>query len=285
MLVEFTEVCHPPPPYHPVTPAPELSIYSYVETVTCVRKEPLPSDHVLLEFAENLRSVSAVQDKWRLFDRTLKSYGFKAATYGLSTRLRTGSVSQEVIYYSSHAEDFVSTYIDEGLADHDYAVLHCAKSSRPALWSGIKYRYPTARSRMFREITEDFGIRDGLVIPFHDRHSHRISGLGLCFEIGAASQETALLPDTFDTVLRIATLFDEEMRSPQALRQTYRLSPREIDCLTLICLGRINKEIADALNLADKTVEHYIRNAARKLRARNKHHAAAKAVMLGVVAP
>ena len=63
------------------------------------------------------------------------------------------------------------------------------------------------------------------------------------------------------------------------------MSAREIECLTLTCLGRLNKEIAAILRLSDKTVEHYLNHAVGKLRARNKHHAAAKAAILGLLTP
>lgn len=241
----------------------------------------MTSDLDVISFAEQISRQSSVKDKWQLLHKTALALGFSGATYGLSPGLRSGTISQEVIYYMSHRKDFFDTYVTEALADDDYAVLHCANASFPALFSTIADRYPTRRTGLFQEVIEDFGLSNGLVIPFHEPGSTRISGLGLTFDTGVTHD--TLPPGNLLTMLRIAEIFDQEMRGQSALRQTYRLSPRELDCLSHLCTGKLNKEIADALGLADKTVEHYLRNAGRKLKARNKHHLAAKAVMLGVI--
>ncbi len=242
-------------------------------------------DERLFAFVERLNNAANVTERWKLLNDEIAKYGFGGATYGLSSGLRSGTISEEVIYYSSYRRDFLASYVQEGFADHDYAVLHCAKPRAPALWSEIKQVYPTSRSVEFVQMADDFGLREGIVIPFCSPHDRKTGGIGLSILPGEEAELAVRLRRDWPYTLAFCTAFDEAMRAPYSLRETYRLSAREIECLTLTCLGRLNKEIAAILRLSDKTVEHYLNHAVGKLRARNKHHAAAKAAILGLLTP
>lgn len=247
------------------------------ESQRTTRDESL-SDIRLIDFIERLNGARTVTGKWQVLNTEIRALGFEGATYGLSSGLRNDEISKEVIYYSSYPKAFFDSYIREGLADDDYAVLHCAHSNKPAFWTDIKARYPAPRAALFNELASDFGLREGLVVPFRAPHDAKVSGIGLSFGAHGDGRDI-----DWPYVLDLCTAFDEVMRQPTSLEQTYRLSHREIECLRLICVGYLNKEIASRLGLSDKTVEHYLKHAIQKLRARNKHHAAAKAAILGLI--
>jgi LuxR family transcriptional regulator, transcriptional regulator of spore coat protein len=59
------------------------------------------------------------------------------------------------------------------------------------------------------------------------------------------------------------------------------LSLRERQILERVALGRSAKEVAVELGIAYRTVERHIENARYKMRARNKTHMIAKAVIYG----
>lgn len=63
------------------------------------------------------------------------------------------------------------------------------------------------------------------------------------------------------------------------------LTLREQECLTWVCRGLRNKQVAARLGLSTATVEFHLSNARQKLRALTREHAVAKAVQLGLVAP
>src|SRR5690349_8535792 len=65
------------------------------------------------------------------------------------------------------------------------------------------------------------------------------------------------------------------------------LTLRERQILERVALGRSAKEVAAELGIAHRTVERHIENARYKMRARNKTHMIAKAVLAGelVLAP
>ena len=63
-----------------------------------------------------------------------------------------------------------------------------------------------------------------------------------------------------------------------------RLSPRQAACLELVCEGRTSAQIAHALGLSARTVDQYVAQSCAKLQARNRTHAAARALRLNLLA-
>jgi len=61
------------------------------------------------------------------------------------------------------------------------------------------------------------------------------------------------------------------------------LDRSELEALTLFANGKSADEIATALGVSQSMAHHYLRVAARKLGARNRVHAVAIAVRMGLV--
>jgi LuxR family quorum sensing-dependent transcriptional regulator len=235
----------------------------------------------LFDFTSALKNARNARAAWEILNSRIYNLGFSGATYAISSGLRGKSVSEEIRGFSSYHPDFIAAYADNSFADHDYAVRHGSKRGKPTLWSHIKEPNPTKGSRLFQECANDFGLSDGIVIPFHDPSSTIISGMGVSLAKNSTGCDVSALRN-WDTLLMACAAFDEFMRKPKSVCEVFNLSAREVECIRLVCFGKVHKEIADDLNLADKTVEHYLANAARKLNCRNKHHLAAKATLFGL---
>jgi NarL family two-component system response regulator LiaR len=61
------------------------------------------------------------------------------------------------------------------------------------------------------------------------------------------------------------------------------LTPREIEVLRQLALGRSNKEIADALSISDETVKTHVGNVFAKLQVENRAQAIVQALKRGLV--
>lgn len=61
------------------------------------------------------------------------------------------------------------------------------------------------------------------------------------------------------------------------------LSPRQLECLSRIAAGQTSFEIARALGLSNRTIDHYVRFACAKLGVRNRSQAVAKAIQLELI--
>ncbi len=78
----------------------------------------------------------------------------------------------------------------------------------------------------------------------------------------------------------------DEFRTPQAtVPPMTDLTPREIEVLTLIAQGYSNKEIANSLCIAIRTVKAHVSNILSKLHAMDRTQAALYAVRQGLVPP
>jgi NarL family two-component system response regulator LiaR len=86
-------------------------------------------------------------------------------------------------------------------------------------------------------------------------------------------------------VARGKTYIDPSV-SRQLLRATTPhddLTPREIEVLRQLALGRSNKEIADALSIGDETVKTHVGNVFSKLQVENRAQAIVQALKRGLV--
>jgi NarL family two-component system response regulator LiaR len=97
--------------------------------------------------------------------------------------------------------------------------------------------------------------------------------------------EPELLLAAVRAVARGKTYIDPSV-SRQILQSTASpddLTPREIDVLRQIALGRSNKEIADALAIGDETVKTHVGNVFSKLEVENRAQAVVQALKRGLV--
>src|SRR5215813_9400882 len=91
----------------------------------------------------------------------------------------------------------------------------------------------------------------------------------------AARGETFLQPSVAAKVVaEFARLTNRKITTPSALEP---LSERELEILRLIARGASNREIADALFLAEGTLKNYVTNILGKLEVRDRTQAALKA--------
>ena len=93
--------------------------------------------------------------------------------------------------------------------------------------------------------------------------------------------ETLLSPFVTDHLVSLAS---GQTRAAGASRDPNELNEREREVLQLLAQGARNKEIANALFIATKTVEYHLSNIFSKLGVSNRTEAARTAVERGLVA-
>jgi DNA-binding NarL/FixJ family response regulator len=97
----------------------------------------------------------------------------------------------------------------------------------------------------------------------------------------AARGETFLQPSVAAKVVaEFARLTNRKLSPPVTLES---LSGRELEILRLIAKGASNREIADALFLAEGTVKNYVTNILSKLEVRDRTQAALKAKEIDLI--
>lgn len=66
-------------------------------------------------------------------------------------------------------------------------------------------------------------------------------------------------------------------------KKTQELSEREVEVLKLVAEGKTNKEIANVLNLSEKTIKNHVRNIFHKLQVYNRTQAAMHGLRKGLI--
>jgi LuxR family quorum sensing-dependent transcriptional regulator len=159
---------------------------------------------------------------------------------------------------------------------------------------------PKPRVARLMEAASDFGLREGLVVPFHfkDRSGHNLSSLCVLFWTDEVSEFYRVVDDHgFELHLLLIyamqkvhdlRIAQERSHGTAHSRQDttiIRLTDRERDVLSWAGRGKTTWETAEILKIAELTAETHIRNAIRKLDASNKTHAVARSITMGLIDP
>lgn len=75
----------------------------------------------------------------------------------------------------------------------------------------------------------------------------------------------------------------DEMVQPVRVKQTAKLSARELDVLACVALGHTNVEAAEEMGIGAETVKSYLRSVMRKLNAHTRYEAVNAARRIGVL--
>lgn len=126
-----------------------------------------------------------------------------------------------------------------------------------------------------------------LVLTIHNEIEYLVRAV----EIGVAGY---LLKDSDSSVLKkaIQTVYDgetfiqpsltpllkERMANPDILTEADMLTKREIDVLKLVAEGRLNRDIANTLQISEKTVKNHVSNIFKKIHVNDRTQAAVYAI-------
>ena len=223
--------------------------------------------------------------------------GFAAVTYADMSYIPIQG-EPDPYYVSSLGADFITAYADGEFAGFDPVIRRAAASNAPFLWTDCtdyrKALRPTpgkkGRTRQLVELANDFGYRDGYVVPCHarDQQGRPVSALISLYWQG--DRQALSQPGGLPYWLRlVAQVYHERVLALRVSNEEAitipALTDRERECLVWACRGKTNGETADILLISERTVEFHITNAMKKLGVYNKVHCVAVAVQLGLVSP
>ncbi|MFY0611396.1 MAG: autoinducer binding domain-containing protein [Hyphomicrobiaceae bacterium] len=161
---------------------------------------------------------------------------------------------------------------------------YCKTNVEPLIWECNPTQIEDPHERDFFSLAADFGVTGGITIPIHQLSASTYGNLTLFFGKEAQFWRDDLQSSNSD--IHVAALYLDARLSvlPEVELPNPKLSPRERDCLSLLARGYQTAQIADRLMLSDATVHEYIANARRKLKARTRSEAVARAVHLRLIA-
>ncbi|MEI8396709.1 MAG: helix-turn-helix domain-containing protein [Rhodospirillaceae bacterium] len=186
-------------------------------------------------------------------------------------------------------EAYTSSYIDSHMVYNDAISFACRHQVLPIPY-GLSRQYNdiTPEERKHIDFRESWGMKLGMLVPFHGQNSYGI----LCLKfLDTEADFLARLPVLSGQVQIFGTGLHDAMRrfSPIFNKVTnddygnIRLTNRETECLLWAAAGKTGWETSCILGVSRDTVVFHIENAKKKLRSKTLPQAVARAIVLGLL--
>ncbi len=247
---------------------------------------PAGFDRNLLQFSQELWNCSTVQARWEELAIFAEKLGFEKGAYIIVPKIEGRVEDRQPICLSNHAPDWVNHYNANRYYFKDPGMKHLLSGNRAdQLWTDYTVK-PTDQidDRFFNDI-RSAGLKFGVTIPL-DCSNRQLVG-GASFASCERTQEgfNAQMTEHYPRLKGAVQVFHSHAQEPETLSEFFGFTPREHECLLWLTAGRANKEIAHILNLSEKTVEHHIKRACKRLRVTNRTHAVARAMTFQLLSP
>lgn len=236
-----------------------------------------PSDYDAQDSAQDIkpRMQQMVDDLGMAYFSFLFLKGPATGTSSIASTLQTSYPDEWVDRYTQHRYWEIDPVADLG-----------QRTVRPFLWGQGAFLQDFRKSqRVVFEEADAFDIKYGITVPVrgpqgelsvfnlvanHKRHLEEVVR-------EAQGRIYMAAVDTHERGLRALTGSELQENAPK------ELSRREKECLSWTLEGKTAGEIATILGISVSTVNHHASSAAGKMGGLNKHHAAVRALRLGLI--
>lgn len=174
-------------------------------------------------------------------------------------------------------------YVQQGYLRVDPVIIGSFQRFHPVDWNSLDWTGKAQRK--FLDEAHDAGVgTQGTTVPIRGPNG-QFALFTATAEESDRSWELFTQVHLRDLIL-VAHYFNQkalEIRQGTDAASVLRLSPREIDALTMLATGYSRAQAAEKLSISEHTLRVYIESARSKLGAGNTTHAVAKALLLGLV--
>lgn len=173
---------------------------------------------------------------------------------------------------------WLNRYVEQGYGAIDPIQAAALHSGRPVWW-------PEMIRRDWEEWPPEvrqFGFVNGVTVYFTGQ-DRWLTGFAL--PLGEPDDEAEHIWRAFGPEIVLTAAHADMLLRRGTRSAEMGLSPRERDCLALVAQGLGTGRIAERLRLSERTVLFHLSNARKKLGARSRAQAAARAARLGLIEP
>lgn len=230
--------------------------------------------HALKEIEEAKDSETAVH----AFADYVRFYGFDSVGISQFANPARVPLNQRIAIVTWPEEYLQRRTPDDEMRDP--IVAYALKSRTPFFWQ-TAYEYADRYGKSLMDKARDHNMSDGIVFPIHSADSlpGGVSLSGNTQNIGEEDKQELYLA----AIHVYAKL--EKLTGPFPFAFEVKLSRREKDVLQWAAAGKTMWEVSEILSLAEKTVEHYMATARKKLGAVNTTHAVSTAISRELILP
>lgn len=237
-----------------------------------------------LDLFESLLNCATVEDLHATTGVITKKMGFEHFLYAV--RVNTSLTQPYQFIFSGYPREWRNHYDESGYANIDPSVHHCAKRVIPVIWDRQVFIGQPAR-KMLAE-AEDHGLASGASFAVHGGRGE-VAMLSLASSRKSPQAKQDIVASLGTAQLLTCYLHEAIQRivlSKDPLPTTaISLTEREKECILWAAEGKTGGEIADILNISERTVTFHLQNAGQKMGVTSRQHAVSRAISMGLIAP
>jgi len=239
----------------------------------------------LVEAAASAKDLSDVKKTIRKF---CDDHGMEHFIYG--SLKPVSFVRPEIVIVNGYPDEWRDHYEKNEYMAVDPTVQHCRLNAFALDWAQIDRKSLDKKSTSARCIGDarDFGLIEGVSVPLHTVGSEwgMISVAAGKYDKQTNAEMVSknlnlLAPHLHEAVNRI----ESDKESPLLLEGNLHLTAREKEVLLWSSEGKTTSEVAMILHISERTVTFHTQNILNKLNVRNRTHAVARAISLGLINP
>lgn len=249
--------------------------------------------HTLEDFCALLDQTTTPDEVWTLVNNFVQSFGFDWAMYGFAEKPNKpdGRLSLAGAW-ASYPREWMEHYNESGYATYDGSIRHIINGPlfQPC-YMGIDFPIPCIpttlrpKAQRIRNETSEFGMRSGMAFPLRWGGRYGYAGFSVASRLTGVEFQKVVLEH--GTILKYASAFAhlriQSMREAENDSVQPQFTQREIECLQHVAFGLKSNVIAHKMGCTEKSVNHILEHARKKLNAKKTVEAVAKAISMGIV--
>jgi LuxR family quorum-sensing system transcriptional regulator CciR len=243
----------------------------------------MPQGNDLQDFVRQCNLATSEGQLFQLLEEATQQLGFEQ--FALAHHVNLAGPPEDAVAFGSYNQDWVQTLIEQRYFADDPILAASAKTAVGFLWSDVgKMIRLTDRQREILDLARKFGLAEGFTVPVHVPGEY----YGTC-NFGARSLEK-LAPDALPKAQIIgAFAFEAARRIIRARKPASRdsevpeLTTRQLDCVTLVAMGKSDWEIGRILGISEGTAHEHVEAARKRYRVSKRTQLVIRALFDGQI--
>ncbi|MDR6959549.1 DNA-binding CsgD family transcriptional regulator [Pseudomonas brassicacearum] len=187
--------------------------------------------------------------------------------------------NSKISIHSNYPAEWVETYRKNSLYKSDPVMANAAITANPFFWDEIPQEVDN-NPEIFDQ-SASYGIQQGYTVPIHEP-GRSFGSLHLSSEEN--DPDFPIIVRSNLVIIQTLSIIANQHRPVEAsIESNLKLSPREIEFLRWLALGKNYKEIGLIMNITERTVKFHAKQMTEKLDCTNVKQAMFKAVQLNLV--
>ena len=237
-----------------------------------------------LTLFESLLNCGTVEELHSNATGIARQMGFEHFLYGV--QVNTSLTRPYRFILSCYPENWRKHYDEEGYANIDPTVAHCAKTSIPVIWKNEMFK--GRKEARVRSEAKECGLVSGASFSVHgSRGEAAMLSLSTSRESREAQDDIVAMmgkAQLLTCYLHEAVQRIVLSKGPIPLKKINLTDP-EKECLVWAAEGKTGWEIANIIKISERTVTFHLQNAVHKLGVVNRQQAISRALSMGLIEP